>query len=57
MDEKVSLKFVGVDDWSRKLYKTENGTILVDVDGELYTRTPDWEEPCDPTGIPTPREE
>ena len=50
------ISYFGDDDWSRRLYKTENGTILVDVDGELYTRTPDWGEPCSPTGIKTPEE-
>lgn len=50
------LKFVYVDDWSRKVFKTEKGTYLVDVDGELYTMTPDWGEPNSPTGISTPVE-
>ena len=50
----MQLTFVGVDDWSRKLYKTETGLILVDVDGVLHTMTPDWGEPCDPTNLRTP---
>lgn len=50
------LKYIGDDDWSRKLYKKEDGTVLVDVDGMLYTRTPDYDEPCSNTRIPTPKD-
>ena len=50
----TNLTYIGLDDWSRRLFKTENDAILVDVEGELYTTTPDWGEPCSPTGIKTP---
>lgn len=50
----MDLKFIRVDDWGRKIFKTDQGTLLVDVDGVLHTMTPDWGEPCTPTGIPTP---
>ena len=32
----LKIKFVGYDDWSRPVYKTEKGTFLknVDIDGE-----------------------
>ena len=46
--------YLGEDGWSRKMFKTNTGVILVDVDGELYTITEDWGEPCYPTGIKTP---
>jgi len=52
----TEVKYVGEDDWGRKLYRTEHGNTLVDVDGMLYTRTPDYDEPCSPTGIKTPTE-
>jgi hypothetical protein len=47
MDEtKPKFKYVGVDWWSRPLYKSEKtGRVYVEVDGGLYTRTEDWEEP------------
>ena len=50
------LTYIGEDDWSRKLFKTKSGIVLVDVDGELYTRTQDWGEPDFPTGFETPEE-
>jgi hypothetical protein len=49
--------YLGEDDWSRKIFKTNTGVTLVDVEGELYTITEDWGEPCHPTGIETPKEE
>ena len=48
------LTYIGEDDWSRKLFKTKSGIVLVDVDGELYTRTQDWGEPDFPTGFENP---
>lgn len=58
----ATLTFVGYDDWSRALYKIqrpdlESEHILVDVDGVLHTRTPDWGEPAFPTKYDTPAEE
>lgn len=40
--------FVGYDDWSRPLYKLENGIIVVCVEfdgSHLHTRTDGWGEP------------
>ena len=53
-----NVTFIGYDDWKRKLFKTEDGTILVDVDGVLHTiNDPDgWAEPCCPTEIKTPKD-
>jgi len=43
----VEVIYVGCDDWSRNLWKsTKTGNIYVEVDGGLYDRTPDFEEPC-----------
>lgn len=53
----TNLTYIGLDDWSRRLFKTKNDAVLVDVEGELYTVTPDWGEPCSPTGIKTPEQE
>jgi len=50
----VKIIEIGMDYWGRRLFRTDKETILVDIDGELYTVTPDWGEPCDPTGIRTP---
>ena len=54
MAKNNDLVYVGRDDWSRRLFKTKSGSILVDVDGELHTRTPSWGEPISPVGIATP---
>lgn len=43
--------FVGYDDWSRPLYKLENGITVVstEFDGShLHSRTTDWGEPISP---------
>jgi len=40
----MNLKHMGVDFWCRDLFKTDNGTMLVDVDGYLCTIT-SWGEP------------
>jgi len=56
-------EYLGEDDWSRKLFKTNTGVTLVDVDGELYTIAryaefgEGWGEPDHPTGIETPSTE
>lgn len=34
---------VGMDDWSRALYKGSDGWMYVDVDGTPHTMSPDWE--------------
>lgn len=50
---KKTLTYIGRDDWSRPLYRDENGRIWVDVDPRsdyapcLCTIT-DTGEPCDP---------
>lgn len=51
---KVPIHFCGLDEWSRELWKVSSGVMFVDVEGELHTMTPDWGEPCDPTGYQTP---
>lgn len=40
--------FLYTDYWSRKVYRSENGTKLVDVDGVLHTMS-DCGEPDCPT--------
>ena len=52
-DQANALTFIYKDEWSRSVYKKPNGTMLVDVDGELHTMT-DCGEPCCPTGRKTP---
>lgn len=49
-------EYLGEDAFSRKQFKTNTGVTLVDVDGELYTVTESWGEPCSPTGIETPKD-
>ena len=45
----MDVTYVGKDEWSRDLYKSVlTGYIYVNVDGTLYDRTPDWEEPNSP---------
>lgn len=39
----TSAEFVGMDDWSRDLYKGNDGKTYVEVDGSLYTMTNDGE--------------
>lgn len=39
----TSAKFIGMDDWSRDLYKGNDNKTYVDVDGELHTMTKDGE--------------
>jgi len=46
-------RFIGEDDWSRRLFKHTSGRVFVDVDGMLHTIT-DYGEPCSNIGIPTP---
>lgn len=49
------VEFAFIDDWLRPVFKTKKNEILVvSVDGELYSRTPDWGEPCSPLGYATP---
>jgi hypothetical protein len=50
---KGSLKFSYTDDWGRNVYVAGSGNKYIDVDGELYTMTEDWGEPCTPTGRKT----
>ena len=47
------VKFVGYDSWSRALFSTKSGIIVVDVDGELHSMT-DYGEPLSPLGYATP---
>lgn len=37
--ELTSVEFIGMDDWSRDLYKGNDGITYVDVDGALHTMT------------------
>lgn len=39
----TDVEFVGMDDWSRDLYKGNDGKTYVDVDGALHTMTNDGE--------------
>lgn len=50
----MTITEIGCDDWGRRLFKTWAGQLLVDVDGVLFTITPDWGEPCSPVGVSTP---
>ena len=50
----MTITEIGCDDWGRRLFKTWAGQLLVDVDGALFTITPDWGEPCSPIGVSTP---
>lgn len=62
--KKVPVKYIGEDDWHRRLYKSEKGTILVDVDGQLHYITDEGEplspaygfEKVDPIGEPSEAE-
>jgi len=47
--------FLGVDFWSRKLYRMPDGRVTVDVDGQLHSTTAEG-EPLWPIGVPTPEE-
>lgn len=40
------------DDWGREIFRTKNGKIVVDVDGDLYA-TNDYGEPLSPIGKKT----
>lgn len=48
--------FVGHDDWSRALFETKSGILVVDVDGELHSicDPEGWAEPWYPLGYATP---
>jgi len=41
--KKIKAKFAYEDDWSRPVYKGDNGRYYVDVDGALHTMTSDGE--------------
>lgn len=44
---KLQIVHIGVDDWSRALYKDKEGKLYVDLDGELYI-TSSFGEPSHP---------
>ncbi|MBK9497277.1 MAG: hypothetical protein IPO08_22715 [Xanthomonadales bacterium] len=49
-DQRV-FTLIGYDDFSRALYHSQKtGAVYVEVDGELFSRTPDYEEPCTSIG-------
>jgi len=50
----MTITEIGCDDWGRRIFRVGEETILVDVDGALFTITPDWGEPCSPIGVSTP---
>lgn len=62
--KKVPVKYIGEDDWHRRLYKSEKGTTLADVDGQLHYITDEGEplspahgfEKVDPIGEPSEAE-
>ena len=56
-DASKLVTFVGYDDWSRALFRTnKSGVNVVDIDGELYAINywEAWAEPDYPLGYATP---
>jgi len=49
--EEKTANYVGEDEWSRKVYRSEDGTMYVDVDGVLHSVTPEGEPIAPVSGV------